>query len=466
MPKVYRSGWRRRSRFTPTPLSIAEWASSQGIHLWSKQREICDAVDSNKDVICKGGHQWGKSLVSAVVATHWIQSHPRDEVGVAILAPSWDQIVDGILLEIDKLRVKLRLPGKINLSKMHANWTIDGRKVLMCRSPQAREHGQSITGMHRRYLLVIREEGCGLDRQNWRNSESWTLNDSSKSLTIGNPLDEETAFGDCFRDESTYHKISVSTLESPAFTEERLRTPAAVLEALAGVEAVERWRATMTAADFAARVEGEFPSATQLQIFSRELIERCKALRAKPSTAPLILGLDPAAGGGDTCRLTAYREPALWDVTPRSIRTGGSDSKIAREVLAVMRDLGAEGVNIDGLGIGSDIARMLAEKDVAARNVLTGRPAYQSRLYGNIRSEMHAQVRKRMEAGRVAMAPNREMEEEFRSVRQKLKQDRRYWVEPKEDHAKRLGRSPGAFDSALLAMRQFSTGYGIASHAA
>ena len=138
MPRVYRSGWRRRSRFSPTPLSAVEWAKSHGIHLWSKQQEICESVDAHKLTACKGGHQWGKSMTTAVVAAHWIDSHPRDEVGVIIIAPSWDQIVDGVLLEIDKLRVECRLPGKINLSKNHANWTIDGRKVLMCRSPQAR----------------------------------------------------------------------------------------------------------------------------------------------------------------------------------------------------------------------------------------------------------------------------------------------------------------------------------------
>ena len=78
---------------------------------------------------------------------------------------------------------------------------------------------------------------------------------------------------------------------------------------------------------------------------------------------------------------------------------------------------------------------------------------------------MHFNSRKMMKSGKVAMAANREMEEEFRSVRQKLKQDRRFWVEDKKDHAKRVGRSPGAFDSALLAMKTFSTGYGISDAA-
>ncbi len=465
MPKTYRSGWRRRSRFSPTPLSAVEWAKAHGVHLWSKQREICDAVGSHKMVACKGGHQWGKSMTTSVIAAHWIDSHPRDEVGVAIIAPSWDQIVDGVLLEVDKLRIKCKLPGTINLSKNHANWTIDGRKVLMCRSPQARETGQTITGMHRRYLLVILEEGCGIDRNNWRNAESWVLNETGKLVTVGNPLDEETAYGDCFKPESKYHCISVSTLDSPNFTEEGNVTPDSVLDSIAGPAAVEQWRATMTAAEFAARVLGEFPIETQLQIYSRELIEQCKALRAEPSDAQLILGLDPSGGGGDTCRLTAFRRPALWDVTPREIARGAAEPVIAKHVCEVYDRLGASGINIDGLGYGSDISRMIADTGRSARNVLTGRKARQERLFGNVRSEMHYDSRKMMAKGMVAMAANREMEEEFRSVRQQLKQDRRFWVEPKEHHAKRIGRSPGAFDSALLAMKTYSTGYGIANAA-
>ena len=154
-----------------------------------------------------------------------------------------------------------------------------------------------------------------------------------------------------------------------------------MLESIAGPEAIEQWRATMTEAEFAARVEGEFPSAVQLQIYSRDLIDSCKALRAAPSDAGLVLGLDPSGEGGDTCRLTAFRAPALWDVTPKRIRSGASEPVIAKEVCEVYDRLGAVGVNIDGLGYGSDIARMIADTGRHARNVLTGRKARLERLF-------------------------------------------------------------------------------------
>ena len=46
------------------------------------------------------------------------------------------------------------------------------------------------------------------------------LNEGGKIVTVGNPLDEETAFGDCWKPGSLYHTISVSTMESPNFTGE------------------------------------------------------------------------------------------------------------------------------------------------------------------------------------------------------------------------------------------------------
>ena len=240
MRRRFRSGWKRAKSFTPSKLGFLEWCASKSLYLWSKQKLVGEAVELAKRVICLGGHQWGKTRLAALLALWWIDTHPRSDTCVIIVAPDWDQITDGILREIDVIRRDLRMPGKINLNKQYAGWTIGENKVIACRSPQqGKEISQTKTGFHRRYLLVILEEGCGLDRNTWRNAESWALNPAAKLFSPGNPLDQETAFGDCAAEGSGWEVFTVATTDSPAFTDEY--APDEVIESLAGPEAVEQW---------------------------------------------------------------------------------------------------------------------------------------------------------------------------------------------------------------------------------
>ena len=450
----FRSGFRKSRAFRGTTLGFLNWIDAVGIYLWSKQREIGASVESNPNVACKGGHQWGKSYLAACLIVWWVLRYPLHEVSVVIVAPSWDQITDGILLQVEALKARLNLPGRINTHKQYASWKIGNHTVVSCRSPQQgrdSSKAQTITGKHNRYLLVILEEGCGLDRPTWRNAESWALNDAARIFSPGNPLDAETAFGDCFKEGSLWAQHTVSTMDSPAFTGEYC--PDEVLESLASKSKIERWRQDMTNAEFAARVLGMFPTAAQLQIFSQALIDKCKKLSADSTGKGIVLGLDPSGTGTDNCRLYAYQEPNLWNVTPAEIEHGGTDAHVAKHTLKTYRDIGAMHINVDGFGIGTDIGRMLASEGVSCTNILTGTNGgnFDKERYGSKRTEMHFDTKSMMQAGRVAMEPSEELERELKTVRQKLKPDRRAHVETKEEHARRLGYSPGSLDATLLA---------------
>ena len=468
----FRSGFRKSRAFRNTKLGFLDWIDSRNIYLWSMQRLIGESVERNANVVCKGGHQWGKTFLAACLIVWWVLRHPLHEVSVVIVAPSWDQITDGILLQVESLKQRLGLPGRINLHKQYAGWKIGGHTVVSCRSPQQGRDttkSQTITGKHNRYLLVVIEEGCGLDRPTWRNAESWALNDTAHIFSPGNPLDAETAFGDCFKEGSAWTQHTVSTMDSPAFTDERASCPPEVLEALASPAKIAKWKQEMTLAEYAARVLGMFPTAAQLQIFSQALIDACKRVRGNSEGRDIVLGLDPAGTGVDNCRLYAYQPPNLWNVTPTEIEHGGTDAHVAKYALKTYRDLGAAHINVDGFGIGTDVGRRLASEGASCTNVLTGTNGgnFNKERYGSKRSEMHFDTRGLMQAGRVSLEPSEELERELKTVRQKLKPDRRTHVETKEDHARRLGYSPGSLDATLLATMQpdtFMVGISSATH--
>src|SRR5699024_6906954 len=83
-------------------------------------------------------------------------------------------------------------------------------------------------GIHRRYVLVIVDEACGVMEELWTGVEAITTTANSRILAIGNPDDRETTFGDTFCDvryEKLWNRISIPAHDSPNFTGEQVPDP-------------------------------------------------------------------------------------------------------------------------------------------------------------------------------------------------------------------------------------------------
>src|SRR4051812_7728226 len=89
---------------------VAGWAKERaGVHLWSRQREIADALMTHKRVAVQSAHGMGKSFLAATLAAWWVDTHPSDEVMVVTTAPSLDQVHAILWQEIGSLHAKANL---------------------------------------------------------------------------------------------------------------------------------------------------------------------------------------------------------------------------------------------------------------------------------------------------------------------------------------------------------------------
>ncbi|WP_347042032.1 hypothetical protein, partial [Brachybacterium nesterenkovii] len=168
------------------------WAVDKlGVHLWSKQQAIFDSVTEHRRTAVKSCHGAGKSFSAGALAAWWIDTHPVGEAIVVSTAPTYKQVHAVLWEEIRKQHRKGGLPGAVTLDD---EWKIGDVLVGMGRKP-ADHDAHGFQGIHRRYVLVLLDEACGIPAPLWDAVEAITTNDDARILAIGNPDDPNTQFG-------------------------------------------------------------------------------------------------------------------------------------------------------------------------------------------------------------------------------------------------------------------------------
>ena len=109
-----------------------------GGHLWSKQREIAEAIDQYPRVAVKACHGPGKSWTAAQIVAHWIDTHPPGDAFAVTSAPTDPQVKAILWREITKAHKAGDLPGRVTLD---AQWKVDDELVAFGRKPAEWDDG-------------------------------------------------------------------------------------------------------------------------------------------------------------------------------------------------------------------------------------------------------------------------------------------------------------------------------------
>jgi hypothetical protein len=128
-----------------------------GDHLWSKQREIVEAVATHRRVAVQSCHDIGKSFCAATAVAWWLSCWPPGEAFVVTTAPTFPQVKFILWKEIARAHRKGRLPGRTN----QVEWWIDGEIVAYGRKPDDLDMA-AFQGIHARRVLVVVDEACGV----------------------------------------------------------------------------------------------------------------------------------------------------------------------------------------------------------------------------------------------------------------------------------------------------------------
>lgn len=433
------------------------WAKDRaGVHLWSVQAEIARSVAHNKRTAVQSAHGVGKSFLAATLAAWWVDTHPANQTMVVTTAPSLDQVHAILWEEIRGLHDRASLPGIVQRTD---RWLVGDRLVGMGRKPP--DYNESaFQGIHRRYVLVILDEACGIPSWLWTAVETITTGNQCRILAIGNPDDPNSHFRRLCGTAPGWQPYQISVFDSPNFTGEPV--PDELRELLTSTQWAEDRKAEWGEDNplYVAKVLGQFPSDHPWSVVRMTDVYPCRIMdvpRAAHELVPVQLGVDVGGGGDETVIRERRGMKAGREWSERSDRP----ESIARLVLHAIQQTGATQVAVDSIGIGAGLVgelrnlRVLGAHNARIYGVNVSERARDPGLYFNLRSQLW------WECGRIASEQRAwdlsAMDNSDKTIAQLLEPHYqhdlkgRIKVEAKDEIIKRLGRSPDNADALLLA---------------
>jgi len=254
-------------------------------HVWSKMRDVAEAVRDYPRVAVKAGHSVSKSYTAARLALWFLVCHPP--ATVVTTAPTHKQVEDILWREIAASHAEAKVPigGTLTTTNLDLGpkWFATG---FSTRPDTVTKQATAFQGYHNTHVLVILDEAAGIMPQIWEAADSLLSSGYCRLLAIGNPTSPYGRFPDCFREGSGYKCITISVLDTPNYQEDR-----DVIPGLAGRRFVEQAKRVYGEQSnyFRSRVLGEIPDYTEGSIFGKIIL----ALRERGRIG--TVSHDPAA---------------------------------------------------------------------------------------------------------------------------------------------------------------------------
>lgn len=469
-------------RYQADPCAFAD--EILGIRLWSKQREILEAVRDNLRVSVRSGHKCGKSTTAAVVAL-WFYFCWED--ARVVLSSVTSRQVDQILWrEIRKLRARStqHIEGEMHelaRSGFKANANLgDFREIVGFTAREA----EAVAGISGANLIYILDEASGIPEEIFEAIEGNRAG-GARLCMFSNPTRTEGEFFQSHTDKAIregndrgfYKTVHVSSEHTPNVLEGRT-----VIPGLAGREWVEEKRLEWGEDSplFKVRVRGEFVVGEDGKILSLHVItlaeERWKdawevdaagepvRYPFGPRDGALVIGVDPAGPGeaGDESGFAVRRGRKIGKFYPRRGLT--KEGHLA-EVRGLVREFGHDRevptVIIDREGPdGYEIFRHLlayAEKNPREFKIVGLRASdkahRQPQIYDRARDELWANLASWIkDDGQIPR--DAKLSKELHAPEWIPLVNGRLKVTSKDDLRKILGRSPDRADALALAAWQ------------
>lgn len=437
----------RAARYRTDPVA---WVQERlGEHLWSKQRHIAESVRDNRRTAVKSCHDSGKSYVASRLAAWWLDVHPPGEAFVVSTAPTYAQ-VHAILWEEIRKTAKTAakrgepLPGKVFLSD---EWKLeDGTLVGWGRKPaDTDEHG--FQGIHRRYVLAILDEACGIPTQLWTAVEAITTNRDCRILAIGNPDDPATEFAKVCAPGSGWSTIRISAFDTPNFTDEPVPDSLRPLLLDPDWELDKRRRWGVESPRYIAKVLGDFPDIGEDILITPAMIRAAQERSLQPGPYA-ILGVDVARFGSDRTSLCLRRGPVARIIGDYAKQ---STTETTGKVIAACREHRVDETRVDGVGVGAGVVDQLVEQGVDVVDMQSGAAAIDSEHFVNARSEWWWALRERFETGDIDIDPaDEDLAAQLGTVRYRYTARGQIAIESKDELRKRGLPSPDRGDALML----------------
>lgn len=450
-----------------------------GVELWEKQIEILRLLygDPNdpdipeggwSEVWCAAAHGVGKTFFAALLAEHHFSV---DGDPVLTTAPTTHQ-VENLLWEqgirTNRIKSRLPLPGRVltkEIKTSRPDWWARGFST---------DKPERAQGVHMDDLLIIVDEGAGVESPIYGALKGYFTNPGVKMLVIGNPsANRNNDFYKAFHERrGQVGLVNISAIGCP-------HVPPEWVEARRrewGVDSIE----------YITKVLGQFPTDASDKAIPMPSIEAAGELWDHPTVAERRTGvfssvaLDVAREGADKCALVGLDGQSLvpikyWD-EPSTTKTAGQVFQIIR----VMR-VKPKFLIIDANAVGGGVVDTLRDlwkehaREVEGCEILAldwsssaSKPLEYDRkideLFWRFRQALNPQAPL---DDRLALPPDSVLREfgltfgvvasQLNSRRYEINERGRIKVESKKSLVKRRGGSPDVADALVALMHRPET---------
>ncbi len=417
---------------------------------WTIQARIAESVRDHPNTAVPSCFGSGKDWIAARIGAWWVCTG-----GILVATSnSFPQLRDIFWRELRRAHARGGLPGSPS-NGTDLRWeVVESGAWAIGRKPDDNDP-EGLQGVHGSKVLVIVDEANGVGGQLWEATSGLVVNEASRRLAIGNPLEPAGPFYEACR-LPTWHVIPISVYDTPNFTGEAV--PQKAQSELVSPFWLEERRADGLegTAWWTAKVLGQFPDTASDGVIPLALVEQA---RITPSVidAKDWAGLDVARFGSDDTVLVEGSGNSVELVTivhgQDTMHVAGMGSRFLSERRGILA--------IDEGGVGGGVFDRIKEQrlpgSVLAVNAGSSPDNDPSDRLVNMRSQLWWHCREALYRGEVSFA--RMPEEQYQRLRAELTAPRyrfsssgKVVIESKEEMVKRGVPSPDLADALNLGL--------------
>jgi hypothetical protein len=432
---------------------IKLWAKDRlGIHLWSKQVEIAEAIVKYKKVAVKSCHGSGKSYFASILVAWWVDTRYGTEAVVVSTAPTYEQVNKILWRYIRQHWGKNELMGHVTQTD---EWKDSKGEVVAWGRKPADTNTQGFQGIHSSGgVLAVIDEACGVNETIFTGVAAITTGIDDRILAIANPDIPTSEFGRIFlKDDPSWHKITISAFDTPNFTGEYISEEGK--KGLVSVAWVEDQKISWgeDSPRYKSKILGEFTTDGGSNLFTMETIIRGHTTElVLDSEEPPRLGVDIARFGDDYSVAYLYHQGRLR-LLDKWNKTDAVTS--AQKIRDLAFNHGCTEVRIDGVGMGGPVIDMVArisDNRYEVIGMIGNAASPDIDKWANARAYWYDNLREKMFGYQVDIDPlDKDLEDELGNLEYFFAKRGGLQLEDKAEIRKRTGKSPDFSDAAVYA---------------
>jgi hypothetical protein len=411
-------------------------------HIEDWQMEMLQALDNGETKLSiRSGHGVGKTAFCSWNAIHFLLF--RDDVKVIVTSPSFKQMNDGLIPEVQKWlsRVPDWMRSSIDSISDRIVRLPNGKNNFISFRTARKENPEALAGVHASHVLIIVDEASGVDEVVYETGQGALSTKGAIAILIGNPTKPSGFF---YKTQTVLSDLwltrKVSCMDSTRVDEDYIRSQ----ERTYGRDSRE----------FAVRVLGDFPESGADAVIPRQFIESAVDRDVHVEDYPLVWGIDPGRGGDPSGFVVRSKNAVLelhelrfdnlmklvgwiktkWDQTPSNRRP--------------------ENIYVDSIGLGAGVYDRLQELGLPVVAVNVSEAASMNERYMRLRAEVWYKAREWFEAYDKFIPSQlnklQEFIEELASVEQRIMSSGKVDIESKEQMKRRGMKSPNLADAFVL----------------